>query len=90
MGTFAKRRESGKTHVTVDDKTVATVGVFKQRKLKSLVADLNANPDKVPDMPSELISLEQCQVALTVHRSRLSTMNTLEDKAAYKHCLSRL
>ena len=84
MGTFAKRRASGKTHVTVDDSTVAAVGVFKQRQVKKLVADLNANPDKVPDMPAELISLEQCQVALTVHRSRLSAMNTLEDKVAYK------
>jgi len=82
MGTFAKRRISGNTHVTVDDQTAVSVGLFKQRQVKSLVAELDANPAKVPDMPDELISLEQCQVALTVHRSRLSAMNTLEDKAA--------
>ncbi len=84
MGKFAQRRSDNKGHAPVNNKALATTSVFAQRRAKVQVAQVPSNADEVPQMPESFTSLAQCQAALQVHRARLKTLTTLEDKANYK------
>lgn len=83
MGKFAQRRAQEAAQQPVAEQ--ATHSVFAQRRAKVQADNVNAgNTDNLPDMPESLLTLEQCQVALSIHRDRLKQIKVVDEKAQYK------
>lgn len=81
MGVFKDRKAKGLARK--DIAVVAVTGVFAKRRLAANVVDVGGK-QAPPPLPDNFDSLEQCQIAVEVHLQRLSTLKTLEEKAAYK------